>query len=153
MTSAVSVQITNSTIHANGNYGVQVYAQNSGTQATVTIKNSIVTQHTTVGIYRNTNGSGTVSVTSTYSDVWGNPTNYSGTAAGMGSVSQNPNYVNAPSNRRSPPGPTRATRCSPSSSAGAWRRTRRPASTSSSPSARADQAARASRPARSATSS
>ncbi len=99
-TGTLTMPITGSTIHANAGYGVYQYAQFSGTQTTVTIKNSIITQNTSYGVYRNTNGSGAISTTTTYSDVWGNPTNFQGSAAGAGCISINPIYVNAPSNLR-----------------------------------------------------
>lgn len=56
-TGALSLTVTSSTPHASGGYGVYAYAQNSGTQSAVAIKNSIITQHTRYGIYRYTAGS------------------------------------------------------------------------------------------------
>ncbi len=82
-----TLNIVNSTLNANGSYGV--YAQaTSGLSTAVTIKNSNITNHST-GIYRYT-GSGNPSVTVTYSNVWKNSTNYSNVVGGVGTFSSNP---------------------------------------------------------------
>ena len=86
--SSVSVYITNSTIHGNSQNGVL-----AGGTAPVFIKNSIVTQNKPNGIF-----SSGASISTTYSDVWGNGTNYSGAVAGAGCISQDPLYVSAPMN-------------------------------------------------------
>lgn len=88
---AVSVHITNSTIHGNSHDGVIGAGDASG--PAVFIKNSIITQNTLNGILT-TGGL----VSTTYSDVWGNGTNYSGTGAGSGCISKDPLYVSAPTN-------------------------------------------------------
>jgi MYXO-CTERM domain-containing protein len=95
----LTMSVVNSTIHANtvNGTGIGAVAYTAGSQLTMTIKNSIISQ-CTYGIYRNTANGGTVNLAITYSDVWGNNTNYTGTAAGVGCISQNPNYVNPPSN-------------------------------------------------------
>ena len=90
----LTVAILNSTIQGNAT-GVSAWAPDAG-QTTMTIKNSIITQGIYYGVRRGTDG--TVNVTTTYSDVWGNGTDYSNTVAGVGCISQNPNYVSAPSN-------------------------------------------------------
>ncbi|MDI1448664.1 DUF4215 domain-containing protein, partial [Polyangium sp. 6x1] len=89
-----TLNLTNASVHGNGSYGVYA-SSNTGAVSTVNVKNSIVTGHSTAGIYRA--GSGTTNVSTTYSDVWNNATNYSGASAGTGCISQNPNYVSAPS--------------------------------------------------------
>src|SRR5262249_28451131 len=80
-----SSDITSSTINAN-QYGVYSSA------TSLTLRNSIVTNNTSVGIFR---AAGTTSVT--YSDVWGNGSNYGGVGAGTGTISANPQYSSAPS--------------------------------------------------------
>jgi cysteine-rich repeat protein len=85
---SVSIAITNSTFNQNGSVGLHFFA--SGPTLATSIKNSIITNHTT-GIYKES-GAGTT-VTVTYSDVWGNSTNYSGTSGGAGTISSNPLYV------------------------------------------------------------
>ena len=90
----LTLAITNSTIQ-DCSTNVDLHA-NDGTQMTVTIKNSIISQGTYFGIRRGT--SGTVDLTTTYSNVWGNGANYTGTAAGVGCISQNPTFVNPPLN-------------------------------------------------------
>ena len=54
------------------------------------LKNSNVTSHTN-GVYRQARG--TTNVSTTYSNVWNNSTNYSGASAGTGCLSSNPLYV------------------------------------------------------------
>jgi cysteine-rich repeat protein len=91
-----NLSLVNDTVHANGSYGVYIYA-GSGSSATATITNSLVTQQS-YGVYRD-NGPGTETTTVTYSDVWGNSSNnYVGAVAGVGCISQNPQYVSPPSN-------------------------------------------------------
>jgi MYXO-CTERM domain-containing protein len=81
--SSTGTNVINSTIYGNY-YGV--YTGSAGARAYVI--NSILTSNT-YGAYRS---SGTLSVT--YSNVWGNTTNYYGTSAGTGTISANPQYVN-----------------------------------------------------------
>ncbi|HRI67730.1 MAG TPA: DUF4215 domain-containing protein, partial [Polyangium sp.] len=91
---SANVDVTNSTIHSNGTSGLGVYASSStGSQATVNVKNSIITSQS-YGVYRATGGSTTINVT--YCDVWNNGTNYYNVTQGTGCISQNPNYVSAP---------------------------------------------------------
>jgi parallel beta-helix repeat protein len=59
-------------------------------EATGYVIDSIVTNNTTYGILKS-GGAGTV--TCTYNNVWNNGTDYSGTTAGAGSISQNPLYA------------------------------------------------------------
>ncbi|MBK9260485.1 MAG: DUF4215 domain-containing protein [Polyangiaceae bacterium] len=90
----MAVNVTNSTIHANGTSGTGIYAgSNSGSIAAMNVKNSIISNQTT-GLYRPPGGSTTFNVT--YSDIWGNTTNYNNVSQGTGCITQNPNYVNAP---------------------------------------------------------
>jgi MYXO-CTERM domain-containing protein len=88
-----TTSVVSSTIHQNGSYGVYVDA-GSASSASVDIKNSIITNHTSTGVFRNANA--TTSVAITYSDVWGNGSNYVNVAAGAGCISQNPLYVSPP---------------------------------------------------------
>ena len=90
-----TVSIDKTTIDKNGTYGV--YASRSSTGVlTLNLKNSIVTNNTSYGVYRYTTYPPTVNIT--YSDLWGNPTNTNATL-GTGSFSCNPIYVSA-TNRR-----------------------------------------------------
>ncbi len=84
--SSRSLALDNCSINANGTYGVFT---NAATAGTVTITDSIITNHS-YGVYRNDSSS----VSTTYSDVWNNSSgNFSGASAGTGCISQNPNYV------------------------------------------------------------
>ncbi|HUQ07589.1 MAG TPA: DUF4215 domain-containing protein, partial [Kofleriaceae bacterium] len=85
-TSSRTLVLDNASINANGTYGVYTGASTAGT---VTIKNTIITNHS-YGVYRGD----TSSVSTTYSDVWNNSSgNFVSTSAGTGCVSQNPNYM------------------------------------------------------------
>jgi len=96
--SGLVVNLINCTFDANGLYGVFV---GSATMATINVTNTIVANHG-YGFYIGSSGA-TVNVT--YSDVWNNSiANYTGTTAGVGCVSQNPNFVNAPSDLHLLPG-------------------------------------------------
>ena len=93
-TSSRTLTVTGSTLHANGSYGVYTAASSPGT---VTITSSIITNHSSYGVYR-TDAS---TVTTTYSNVWGNSSNnFSGTSPGTGVIAANPLYVAAPANLR-----------------------------------------------------
>lgn len=75
------MNLTNDTVHLNGSKGVWAYAS-PGASTTMNVKNSVVTQHA-YGIYRDSGG-GTQTMTTTYSDIWGNTTsNYFSASAGM----------------------------------------------------------------------
>ncbi|UQA54995.1 DUF4215 domain-containing protein [Polyangium aurulentum] len=95
--SSTSVSVTNSTVYGNSSYGIATYAD-TGSTAAMTVKNCIVTNNST-GIYRGV-GYGTTTVGVTYSDVWGNSSNYANASGGAGTFSSNPLYVTAPSNLR-----------------------------------------------------
>src|SRR5438045_5393701 len=86
------------TLHSNGSDGIEAYS--SSGKLTVTINNSNITSNSTRGVYRNTIGAGSPTITITYSNVWNNPTNYQNASAGAGTLSANPIYVAAPSNLR-----------------------------------------------------
>lgn len=82
--------LTNVTIHGHSSYGI--YASVSG--HTLTVKNSIVTNNGSYGIYKSAAPNATV----TYTDIWGQSTATSGSVTlGAGCLSQNPNYVSATS--------------------------------------------------------
>jgi uncharacterized protein (TIGR03382 family) len=81
--STAGTNVVNSTIYGNY-YGVYT----GSTAARAYVINSILTSNT-YGAYRS---SGTLTVT--YSDVWGNSTNFLGTSAGTGTISANPQFVN-----------------------------------------------------------
>ena len=93
--SSRTLTITNCTLYANGSFGVYTQAASPGT---VNITNSIITSHSSHGVYR----SDASAVTVMYSDVWSNSSgNFAGgISAGTGCISQNPNYVSAPSDLR-----------------------------------------------------
>jgi parallel beta-helix repeat protein len=91
-TGNIVVNVTNCSLHQNGSDGIEVYSQSGIYSATANIKNTHATQNASRGVYRNSSA-GIVAVTTTYSNVWGNPTNYSGTAGGTGTFSANPLYV------------------------------------------------------------
>src|SRR5690606_7769573 len=78
-----TLEIGNCTVHANA-YGLLV------TSGTLEVVNSIVTNSTYYGIERS---GGTASVS--YSNVWGNGTNYRGTVTTTSTFSANPLYVSA----------------------------------------------------------
>jgi hypothetical protein len=60
-----------------------------GIDASLTVKDSIITNNPGNGIYND----GTVNVTSIYNNVWNNGTNYSGVTPGIGSISKDPHYT------------------------------------------------------------
>ena len=103
--------IFNNCVYGNGttSYGIYVFStalNNDITQCAVykhkygifysssctsgDVKDSIVTNATTYGIYCATSSTATI----TYSDVWNNPTNYMGCSAGTGCISSNPLWTN-----------------------------------------------------------
>ena len=86
-TSGQTVALTNCTLTNNTNGNVYTNAIQANA-ATVTIKNSILTS-SGYGIYK----PDYASVSVTYSDVWGNSTNYYGASAGTGCISANPLFV------------------------------------------------------------
>ena len=87
--------LTQATVHSN-NRGVVVGTSAAGAVADLTIENSIITSNTLDGVFHDTSGSGSSSVTTNYSDVFGNGTNYSNAVAGPGSISADPMYVLPP---------------------------------------------------------
>lgn len=91
-----TVLVDKSTFDKNGSYGIYV-GRGSAATLTFSLKNSIVTNNTTYGVYRYSTYPATVTIT--YSDVWGSPTNLYNTTLGTGSFSCNPLYVSA-TNRR-----------------------------------------------------
>jgi len=91
--SATVVNVINCTIHGNFR-GVNVVDAVVG--GAVNLRNSIVSNNSSSGVRRFSSSPATVSVT--YSNVWGNGNNnvnYDGVTAGTGSISANPQYVNA----------------------------------------------------------
>ncbi len=91
-TGALTVNLINSTVNGNTNYGVFAGAAGLSNQCQVTVQNDIVTSNGFVGVYRSTT-SAPIMVNVTYSDVFGNGTNYSNVVPGAGAISANPNYV------------------------------------------------------------
>ncbi len=77
--------IQSCTFDKNTDSGIQITSDASSN----TIKDCIITNNTLNGISK----SGTSTLTNTYNNVWNNGTNYSGTTAGAGSISQNPSYA------------------------------------------------------------
>lgn len=75
------------TIDKNGIGGILVEDCNS---ASLTVKDSIITNNPGNGIY---NDDGTANVISIYNNVWNNGTNYNGVTPGIGSISKDPHYT------------------------------------------------------------
>jgi hypothetical protein len=88
-TAASAVTINHCTLHGNGTYGVYV---GSASRADVTIRNTIITGNS-YGVYRLVSPAGTTTVT--YSDVWGNGSNYVNVVAGTGVISADPLFIDA----------------------------------------------------------
>ncbi len=83
-----ALTVTNCSINANGSYGIRSLAGSAGT---VTVTNSIITNHTSYGVAR----SDSSTVTTSFSDVWNNATaNFLG-GAQSNVIAQNPQYVSA----------------------------------------------------------
>jgi cysteine-rich repeat protein len=80
-----TLAVTNCTINSNGSYGIR----SAGSAGTVTVTNSIVTNHGSIGVFRNDASAFSV----TFSNVWNNPTNLSGTMTLASNQSANPLYV------------------------------------------------------------
>ena len=99
-----SVTITNCTLNQNGLYGVYSGASLTANAATITVKNSIVT-NTNYGMYRADAASWSV----TYSNVWNNSNgNYVGGASGgTGTIITNPLYVSSTDLRLTSNSPSR----------------------------------------------
>lgn len=87
-TGSYNVVLNNLTVWSNGSYGVYLYEL--GGVLTVSLRNSIVAENGSTGVVR----SGTPNSTVAYNNVWGHSTDYSGTAAGTGAISANPQFVN-----------------------------------------------------------
>ncbi|MEK7727567.1 MAG: FlgD immunoglobulin-like domain containing protein, partial [candidate division KSB1 bacterium] len=77
--------LENLTVHGNGRVGIACFSSNPR------IVNCIVSSNTGPGIHSQNGTPPAIA----YSDIWNNNPNYSGTTQGPGSISQNPNYVNA----------------------------------------------------------
>jgi cysteine-rich repeat protein len=98
-TAGRALSVANCSINANGNYGIR----SAGSPGTVTVTNSIVTNHTSVGVYRNDSSSFSIS----YSNVWNNPSNLSGTITSSNLLSANPLYVSSTNLRLTSNSPSR----------------------------------------------
>src|SRR6185503_12749294 len=97
-----SVTVTNCTFNANGSYGLYTGASSTNA-ATVTIKNSIITNQA-YGVYRGDSASWSV----TYSNVWNNTSgNYVSVSAGTNTQSANPLYVSTTDLRLTSNSPSR----------------------------------------------
>jgi cysteine-rich repeat protein/parallel beta-helix repeat protein len=97
-----SVAITNCTLNANGSYNMYS-AAGTGNGATITVKNSIVT-NALYGLYRNDSSTWNV----TYSNVWNNSSaNYSSVSPGTNTISSNPLYVSTTDLRLTSNSPSR----------------------------------------------
>ena len=82
-----NISLTSNTIVENGAYGIYAY---EGTGALViTVRDSIITKHTSYGIY----GTSGPSYSATYNVVWDNGTNFYGASAGTGTLVENPLFV------------------------------------------------------------
>jgi parallel beta-helix repeat protein len=79
--------VTNNTITNNTYHGIHV-----ANHSTLTVTNNIIVSNQQYGIYVNSGGTST----NTYNDVWNNGAdNYSGTSAGIGSISADPDFASA----------------------------------------------------------
>jgi hypothetical protein len=82
-----TVIATNNTIANNTYHGIHV-----ANLSTLTVTNNIIVSNQQYGIYVDSGGTST----NMYNDVWNNGVgNYSGTSAGTGSISADPNFVSA----------------------------------------------------------
>ncbi len=70
----------------------------TASSGSMTVNNSVITNNSSYGLYK---GSGAVSITNSYNDVWQNSSgDYVSTSAGTGSFSSNPLFVSSGSNYR-----------------------------------------------------
>ncbi|QBB70762.1 hypothetical protein ELE36_10565 [Pseudolysobacter antarcticus] len=90
-----SLLITQSTLHGN-TYGVLMASGGTGTVFSLLLNNSLITQSSNTGVYRDTFVAAASTVSVTYSDVFNNATNYQHVVAGVGSISADPLYIAAP---------------------------------------------------------
>ena len=97
---AATASILNSTIHGNVSAGVTSKASGLGSRAQVTLCNSIVSSNGILGIDSSASDEAVVSFNATYSDVWSNGMDYSGSGPGDGCFSLDPGYLNAPDDLR-----------------------------------------------------
>ncbi|MBI4819640.1 MAG: right-handed parallel beta-helix repeat-containing protein [Deltaproteobacteria bacterium] len=88
---ASTVLIDHATIWGNTTRGIYVY-RGTSTTLNVTVRNSIIADNGSYGIY----ASNSPSVTATYNDVSGQTTAYSSVTAGAGSISATPQFVSTP---------------------------------------------------------
>lgn len=87
--SAVSnLSVVGNTVTDNGSYGMYFTGSSNNR---VTVRDNIVVQNATRGIYR----SSSPTVTTSYNLVWNNGTDYSGVSPGTGAIAENPLFVNA----------------------------------------------------------
>lgn len=84
---AQSVSVTDTTLSANGSYGV---FSDQSSASTLTIDGANIVNHS-YGVYR----ASTSSMSVTYSNVWNNGVNYTSVLAGTGTISQNPQFISA----------------------------------------------------------
>jgi hypothetical protein len=90
----VKVNVKNCVFYGgySGYAGVHPYYA-SGGRVNVNAKNSIVVQYTVGGVKTGLFNLSPNTITSTYNNVWGNTTNYTGCIAGAGDISSNPLFV------------------------------------------------------------
>ncbi|MCE9573577.1 MAG: right-handed parallel beta-helix repeat-containing protein, partial [Deltaproteobacteria bacterium] len=97
---ARALTVTNCSINANGSYGIRTLASTAGT---VTVANSIITNHTAYGVAR----SDSSTVTTTYSDVWNNSSaNFLG-GTQSNNLASNPLFVSSTNLRLTSNSPAR----------------------------------------------
>ncbi|HMF42024.1 MAG TPA: hypothetical protein VKQ32_15225 [Polyangia bacterium] len=93
-----TVTVTNSTIYGGGGSGVRALSLEGGS-VTLLIKNSIIAGNIS-GVLVDTSASGTLVVSTTYSDVGNNATNFISASPGIGTFSADPLFVNPPADLR-----------------------------------------------------
>ena len=92
----VTGSIVNCTVHGNISSGIEGQAAGAGSLLTLVIENTIVSNNGISGIYADSTGDGTVSVSTSYSDVWSNGANFDGAEAGPHCLTDDPEYTHAP---------------------------------------------------------
>ncbi len=92
----VTGSVTNCTVHGNISTGIEGQAAGAGSQVTLDIENTIVSNNGISGIYANPIAGGAVTLNTNYSDVWSNGTNFDGAAAGVHCLADDPKYAHAP---------------------------------------------------------
>ena len=92
----VTGSVVNCTVHGNISSGIEGHAAGAGSLLALVIENTIVSNNGISGIHADSAAVGTVSVSTSYSDVWSNGADFEGTQAGPHCLTEDPKYTHPP---------------------------------------------------------